>query len=109
MAAGKRTVKFSRKRASEIVAGNLRGRIRTRDGRPVRILTFDARGPHPVVGLIYMEALDIEMAWQWDRRGIAFCHSECSSTIVNFNLVIELKDTLTVPRHRRGPNKRTKR
>ena len=90
------------------MAGNLQGRILTRDGRHVRIVAWDAIGDWPIVGLIYFDDLDTEMSWQWTRQGIAFGHDDSST--INHNLVIELKENKqsTVPRVRRGPNKKRK-
>lgn len=103
--------KFNRHLAHEIMEGKQRGRILTRDGRPVRIVAWDARGPHPIVGLIYMAGLNVELSWQWTRRGVAFGLYAEQETTLNFDLVIDLKqdnERLTVPRLRRSPNKKRK-
>lgn len=100
--------KFNRRLASKIMAGKVKGRIRTRDGRPVRILAWDARGDWPIVGLIYMDDVDTEMSWQWTRNGDPLGYGKNST--LDFTLVIELKENKqsTVPRLRRGPNKKRK-
>lgn len=99
--------KFNRHLAHEIMEGKQRGRILTRDGRPVRIVAWDALGDFPIVGLIYMSVLEKEMSWQWNKQGFPVGYADGA---VNFTLVIELKENKqsTVPRHRRGPNKRRK-
>ena len=99
--------KFSRNIARKIMAGVLRGRIRTRDGHPVRIVAWDACGEYPIVGLIYISCLDAEMSWQWTRQGVAFGHMDSGS--VNFDLVIEINNKSTVSRLRRGPNKKKRK
>ena len=81
--------KFNRHTARKIMAWNLRGRIKTRDGRPVRIVAWDARGAWPIVGLICFDDLDTELSWQWTRKGVPYGHSDYSSN--DFTLVIELK------------------
>ena len=43
--------KFNRRLASKIMAGKVKGHILTRDGRPVRIIAWDALGDFPIVGL----------------------------------------------------------
>ena len=100
--------KFNRRLASKIMAGKVKGRIRTRDGRPIRIVAWDAIGGGPIVGLIYFDDLDTELSWQWTKQGIPFGHSDYSTN--DFTLVIELKENKqsTVPRLRRGPNKKRK-
>ncbi len=105
----KKPRKFNRRLASKIMAGKVKGRIRTRDGRPVRILAWDAMGDYPIVGLIFLAEIDTEMSLQWTKQGIAFGHSDYSSTC-DYTLVIELKENKqsTVPRLRRGPNKKRK-
>lgn len=85
----RKTHKFNRRLASKIMAGKVKGRIRTRDGRPVRILAWDARGDWPIVGLIYMDDVDTEMSWQWTRKGVPF--GLCDNSTNDFTLVIELK------------------
>jgi hypothetical protein len=102
--------KFNRRLASKIMAGKVKGRIRTRHGHPVRILAWNAMGNYPIVGLIFLAEIDTEMSWQWTKQGIAFGHSDYSST-VDYTLVIELKENnqSTVPRFRRGPNKRRRK
>ena len=102
----KKPRKFNRRLASKIMAGKVKGRIRTRDGRPVRILAWDAMGNYPIVGLICFDDLDTELSWQWTRKGVPFGHSDYSTN--DFTLVIELKEKSTVPRLRRGPNKKRK-
>lgn len=99
--------KFNRHTARKIMTGSLRGRIKTRDGRPVRIVAWDARGDWPIVGLICFDDLDTELSWQWTRKGVPFGHSDYSTN--DFTLVIELQDKSTVSRLRRGPNKKRKR
>ena len=99
--------KFNRRLASKIMAGKVKGHILTSDGRPVRIIAWDALGDFPIVGLIYMSVLEKEMSWQWNKQGFPVGYADGA---VNFTLVIELKENKqsTVPRHRRGPNKRRK-
>ena len=38
--------------AREITAGITEGTIRTREGRPVRIISWDAKGDYPIVALV---------------------------------------------------------
>lgn len=102
----KKPRKFNRRLASKIMAGTIWGYIKTRDGRPVRIVAWDAKGAMSIVGLIYMGDLDAELSWQWTKQGIAFGHDDSST--INHNLVIELQEKSTVPRLRRGPNKKRK-
>lgn len=99
--------KFNRHTARKIMAGSLRGRIKTRDGRPVRIVAWDARGDWPIVGLICFDDLDTELSWQWTKKGVPFGHSDYSTN--DFTLVIELQDKSTVSRLRRGPNKKKRK
>ena len=94
--------KFNRHTARKIMAGKLRGRIKTRDGRPVRIVAWNALGNWPIVGLICFDDLYTELSWQWTRKGVAFGNS-------GFDLVIVLQDKSTVPRLRRGPNKKKRK
>lgn len=98
--------KFNRRLASKIMAGKVKGRIRTRDGRPVRIVAWNALGNWPIVGLICFDDLDTELSWQWTRKGVPFGHSDYSTN--DFTLVIELQYKSTVSRLRRGPNKKRK-
>ena len=91
--------KFNRRIARRIMAGNLRGRIKTRDGRQVRILAWDALGDWPVVGLIYIDDLDTELSWQWTRKGVPFGHSDHSTN--DFTLVIELNVLSSNARYQR--------
>ena len=81
--------KFNRHLAHEIMEGKQRGRILTRDGRPVRIVAWDARGPHPIVGMIYMAGLNVELSWQWTKQGVPFGHSGHST--LDFTLVLEVQ------------------
>lgn len=99
--------KFNRRLASKIMAGKVKGHILTRDGRPVRIIAWDALGDFPIVGLIYMSVLEKEMSWQWNKQGFPVGYADGA---VNFTLVIELKENKqsTVPRLRRGTNKKRK-
>lgn len=99
--------KFNRRLASKIMAGKVKGRIRTRDGRPVRIVAWNALGNWPIVGLICFDDLDTELSWQWTRKGVPFCHSDYSTN--DFTLVIELQYKSTVSRLRRGPNKKKRK
>lgn len=39
--------KFNRHLAFDVMSGRQQGYIRTADGRPVRIVAWDARGPRP--------------------------------------------------------------
>lgn len=106
----KKPRKFNRHTAREITEGNLRGRIKTRDGHHVRIVAWDAIGQYPIVGLIYISDLDIEMSWQWTKKGIAFgldMDPDYDGT-VNFDLVIELQGKSTMPQLRRGQGKKRK-
>lgn len=100
--------KFNRRLASKIMEGKVKGRIRTRDGHQVRIVAWDARGDWPITGLIYMDDVDTEMSWQWTKQGVPFGYSQYNH--LDFTLVIELKENKqsTVPRLRRGPNKKRK-
>lgn len=102
----KKPRKFNRRLASKIMAGKVKGRIRTRDGRHVRIIAWDALGNWPIVGLIGFDDLDTELSWQWTRKGVSFGHSDYSTN--DFTLVIELQDKSTVSWLRRGPNKKRK-
>lgn len=99
--------KFNRHTARKIMAGTLRGHIKTRDGRQVRIVAWDARGAWPIVGLICFDDLDTELSWQWTKKGVPFGHSDYSTN--DFTLVIELQDKSTVSRLRRGPNKKKRK
>ena len=85
----KKPRKFNRRLASKIMAGKVKGHIRTRDGRHVRILAWDARGDWPIVGLIYMDDVDTEMSWQWTKQGVPFGHSGHST--LDFTLVLEVQ------------------
>ena len=104
--AAARTCRFSRSLARDIMAGNLLGRILTRDGRPVRILAWDAMGVRSIVGLIYMGDLDAELSWQWTKRGKSDIRPNVKTPT---DLVIELQEKSTVPRLRRGPNKKKRK
>lgn len=99
--------KFNRRLASKIMAGKVKGRIRTRDGRLVRIVAWNALGNWPIVGLICFDDLDTELSWQWTRKGLPFGHSDYSTN--DFTLVIELQYKSTVSRLRRGPNKKKRK
>lgn len=96
--------KFNRRLASKIMAGKVKGRIRTRDGRPVRILAWDAIGGYPIVGLVFMGEVDTELSWQWTRKGIPLGHSEHNT--LDFTLVLELSSNV---RHRRVTNKKKRK
>jgi len=98
--------KFNRRLASKIMAGNLRGRIKTRDGRPVRIVAWNALGNWPIVGLICFEDLATELSWQWTRKGVPFGHSDYSTN--DFTLVIELQDKSSMARCHRAPKRKRK-
>lgn len=38
--------------AKDIQAGKAKGRIVTRDGKPARIVCWDAKGDYPIIGLV---------------------------------------------------------
>lgn len=98
--------KFNAKVASRIMAGRLRGSIRTIDGRPVRILAWDARGMRPIVGLIYMGDIDAELSWQWTMSGRTDLRPNVTSPS---DLVIELQAMSSMARcHRAHNNKKRK-
>ena len=98
--------KFNRRLASKIMAGDLRGCIKTRDGHQVRIVAWDARGDWPITGLIYMDEVDTEMSWQWTKQGVPFGHSDYNTN--DFTLVIELKEMSRMARCHRAPKKKKK-
>ena len=96
--------KFNRHLAREVATGKVKGRICTRDGRPVRILAWDALGQYPIAGLIYMAEVDAELSWQWTRQGISITHTDT----LDFTLIIELKETSSTARLNRAPKKKRK-
>lgn len=99
--------KFNRHTARKIMAGNLRGRIKTRDGRPVRIVAWDAIGNYPIVGLIFLAEIDTEMSWQWTKKGMPFGHSDYSTN--DFTLVIELNVLSSNARYQRVTKKKKRK
>lgn len=98
------TRKFSLRTALGIMNGRIRGYIITRDGRPVRILAWDAMGDFPIVGLIYMAEVDTELSWQWTKQGVPFGHSDHSTN--DFTLVIELNVLSSNARYQRVTKKK---
>lgn len=92
--------KFNRRLASKIMAGKVKGRILTRDGRHVRILAWDARGDWPIVGLIYMDDVDTEMSWQWTRNGDPLGYGKNST--LDFTLVLEVQQKNVLSSTARG-------
>lgn len=52
-------VVFSLQLAKDIQAGKTKGRIVTRDGKPVRILCWDAKGDYPLIGLIDLKQIEV--------------------------------------------------
>lgn len=59
--------KFNEDTAREIMAHVRFGRIKTRDGNPVRIICWDAKGEKPIVGLV--DVGDIEMPMKYTING----------------------------------------
>lgn len=43
--------------------------VQTRDGRPVRILCYDAEGLHPIVGLVTLKDKQ-EHPYCWTKKGV---------------------------------------
>lgn len=41
----------------------------TRDGKDVRIICFDAKGPNPIIGLLFNLSLNMEKSWQFSLDG----------------------------------------
>ena len=60
---------YNDKTARRITDGTIKGFIRTRSGKNVRILCNDANGAYPLVGLIQLEMVDV--ANQWTLTGKA--------------------------------------
>ena len=70
--------------AREINGGIRPGVIKTRDGFNVRIVSWNAKGRFPIVGLVDM--VNAEYARQWTENGSADLRPNIKS---NYDLVIE--------------------
>ena len=60
-------IKFDENTAREIMAHVRFGNIKTRDGNPVRIICWNAKGEKPIVGLI--DVGDIEIPMKYTAEG----------------------------------------
>jgi hypothetical protein len=58
---------YNDKTARRITDGTIKGFIRTRSGKNVRLLCNDANGAYPLVGIIQLELGDV--AHQWTLTG----------------------------------------
>jgi hypothetical protein len=76
--------KFNEDTAREIMAHVRFGRIKTRDGNPVRIICWDAKGEKPIVVLV--DVGDIEMPMKYTINGKSDTRDYVS---MNTDLVIE--------------------
>lgn len=77
-------VAFTEERAKDIKKSKFFGKIKTRDGDPVRILCFNAKGMYPIVGLIDKGADEVPMSYT--REGKCDWRPNVTS---NYDLVIE--------------------
>ena len=75
---------FNIEEARLISEGKKLGNIKTRDGNPVRIICWDAKGEKPIVGLI--DLVDIEISMKYTAEGKSDTRDFVS---MNTDLVIE--------------------
>ena len=61
-------IQFDLGTAQDIMNGELFGRIKTRDGKPVRIICTDTKGTQPIVGLIDMGDTEFGMKYTLDGK-----------------------------------------
>jgi hypothetical protein len=61
-------IQFDLGTAQDIMNGELTGQIKTRDGKSVRIICTDAKGPLPIVGLIDMGDTEFGMKYTLDGK-----------------------------------------
>lgn len=69
--------------AKEIQAGKAIGRIVTRDGKPARIVCWDAKGDYPLIGLIDLGYAETPARFTADGR-----HDIRSNVKSNYDLLI---------------------
>ena len=74
-----KTIVFNVELAKKIAKGEIKGLIKTRDGRDVKILHWFAEGDFPIIGLI-----DNNIVRKYDKGGYSI------DSNININLVIEL-------------------
>lgn len=60
--------KFNENTAREITANITYGNIKTRDGHPVRIVCWNAKGQQPIVGLIDLGDMEMPMKYTMDGK-----------------------------------------
>jgi hypothetical protein len=77
-------IKFTEDKAREITARVRFGNIKTRDGNPVRIVCWNAKGQQPIVGLI--DFGDFEMPMKYTAEGKSDTRDYVT---MNTDLVIE--------------------
>lgn len=75
---------FNEAIAREIMAGIQFGNIKTRDGNPVRIVCWNAKGQQPIVGLI--DVGGIEMPMKYTAEGKSDTRANVTT---NTDLVLE--------------------
>lgn len=62
------TKEFDLELAKKIVAGEVKGRIKTREGAPVRIICWDAKNDNPIVALREEEGREFSTGYAVDGR-----------------------------------------
>lgn len=83
-------VQFNESLAREITGGVTLGKIKTRDGMPVRLLAFDIKNRYCIAGVVSLNGHDggDEYVRQWTKEGKADFRSYVTS---NYDLVIEVE------------------
>lgn len=75
---------FNESEARKIVEGRKLGRVMTRDGMPVRILSWDVKSRYRIAGVVMLG--DDEYVKQWTAEGKADYRSNVTT---NLDLILE--------------------
>ena len=79
-------MQFNESVARNIGAGLTFGQIRTRDGFPVRILSYDVKGRYPVAGVVMLGEDEYVRQWTIEGKG-----DYRPNVRTNYDLVIEVE------------------
>lgn len=75
---------FSVDAARKITANEMYGRIKTREGHPVRIVCWDAKGQKPIVGLVEIGVVEYPIKYTADGKA-----DTRENVTTNTDLVVE--------------------
>ena len=79
-------IAFDGNKAREIKAKVTFGRIKTRDGFPVRILTWNVRSQYPIAGVVELGKEEYVRQWTFDGRA-----DIRRNVTTNYDLVLEVE------------------